>query len=181
MEDLYLVNQVCFPLYAASKEIIRHYTPLLKPLNLTYTQYLVMLVLSVKESSAAISTTEVGSTKSTSTTSITNTSTGNVDSQHSQSSIQSFSISSTSEMQESTVPSLPLENSDKALLFLIAHRSELQSDDIVISFYQKIDRDYLFTASSKQIRSQGGSGSVGFYRVSPEGSITMTDANGTPF
>ena len=45
MEDLYLVNQVCFPLYAASKEIIRQYTPLLKPLNLTYTQYLVMLVL----------------------------------------------------------------------------------------------------------------------------------------
>lgn len=28
MEDLYLVNQVCFPLYAASKEIIRHYTTL---------------------------------------------------------------------------------------------------------------------------------------------------------
>ncbi|MCS5464293.1 hypothetical protein NWO25_01940 [Enterococcus lactis] len=28
MEDLYLANQVCFPLYAASKEIIRHYTPL---------------------------------------------------------------------------------------------------------------------------------------------------------
>lgn len=45
MENLYLVNQVCFPLYAASKEIIRHYIPLLKPLNLTYTQYLVMLVL----------------------------------------------------------------------------------------------------------------------------------------
>lgn len=45
MEDLYLANQVCFPLYAASKEIIRHYTPLLKPLDLTYTQYLVMLVL----------------------------------------------------------------------------------------------------------------------------------------
>ncbi|MBD9939389.1 MarR family transcriptional regulator [Enterococcus faecium] len=45
MEDLYLVNQVCFPLYAASKEIIRHYTSLLKLLNLTYTQYLVMLVL----------------------------------------------------------------------------------------------------------------------------------------
>ena len=45
MEDLYLVNQVCFPLYAASKENIRHYTSLLKPLNLTYTQYLVMLVL----------------------------------------------------------------------------------------------------------------------------------------
>ena len=49
MEDLYLANQVCFPLYAASKEIIRHYTPLLKPLDLTYTQYLVMLVFMGKE------------------------------------------------------------------------------------------------------------------------------------
>ncbi|WP_165005945.1 MULTISPECIES: MarR family transcriptional regulator [unclassified Enterococcus] len=45
MEELYLANQLCFPLYATSKEIIRHYAPLLKPLNLTYTQYLVMLVL----------------------------------------------------------------------------------------------------------------------------------------
>ncbi|HGF7299791.1 TPA: MarR family winged helix-turn-helix transcriptional regulator [Enterococcus hirae] len=45
MEDLYLENQLCFPLYATSKEIIRSYNPLLKPLDLTYTQYLVMLVL----------------------------------------------------------------------------------------------------------------------------------------
>ena len=79
----------------------------------------------------------VGSTKSTSTASITNTSTNNVDSQYSQSSIQSSTISSTSEMQERTEPSLPLENSDEALLFLIAHRSELQSEDIVTNFYQK--------------------------------------------
>ncbi|HJG22272.1 MarR family transcriptional regulator [Enterococcus durans] len=45
MEDLYLENQLCFPLYAASKEITKYYTPLLKPLGLTYTQYLVMLIL----------------------------------------------------------------------------------------------------------------------------------------
>lgn len=45
MEELYLENQLCFPLYATSKEIIKYYTPLLKPLGLTYTQYLVMLVL----------------------------------------------------------------------------------------------------------------------------------------
>lgn len=45
MEDLYLENQLCFPLYAASKEITKYYMPLLKPLGLTYTQYLVMLVL----------------------------------------------------------------------------------------------------------------------------------------
>ncbi len=45
MEELYLENQLCFPLYATSKEIIKYYTPLLTPLGLTYTQYLVMLVL----------------------------------------------------------------------------------------------------------------------------------------
>ena len=45
MNDLALENQLCFPLYAASKEIIKHYKGLLDPLDLTYTQYLVMLVL----------------------------------------------------------------------------------------------------------------------------------------
>lgn len=44
-EALYLANQLCFPLYAASKEITRLYKPLLEPLNLTYTQYIVMLAL----------------------------------------------------------------------------------------------------------------------------------------
>jgi DNA-binding MarR family transcriptional regulator len=45
MNELALENQLCFPLYAASKEIIKHYKGLLDPLDLTYTQYLVMLVL----------------------------------------------------------------------------------------------------------------------------------------
>ena len=45
MNDLALENQLCFSLYAASKEIIKHYKGLLDPLDLTYTQYLVMLVL----------------------------------------------------------------------------------------------------------------------------------------
>ena len=40
-----LENQLCFPLYATSKEVIRRYNPLLKKLDLTYTQYLVMMVL----------------------------------------------------------------------------------------------------------------------------------------
>jgi DNA-binding MarR family transcriptional regulator len=38
-----LKNQICFPLYLCSKEIIRRYTPLLDELNLTYTQYIVMM------------------------------------------------------------------------------------------------------------------------------------------
>lgn len=44
-DPLLLDNQLCFPLYAAAKEIVRRYTPLLEPLDLTYTQYLCMMVL----------------------------------------------------------------------------------------------------------------------------------------
>lgn len=40
-----LDNQLCFPLYACAKEVVRQYRKPLESLNLTYTQYLVMLVL----------------------------------------------------------------------------------------------------------------------------------------
>ena len=43
-EALKLKNQLCFPLYAASREIIKHYHPYLSALDLTYTQYLAMMV-----------------------------------------------------------------------------------------------------------------------------------------
>ena len=42
---LKLENQLCFPLYACSKEVIRKYKPLLDRLDLTYTQYIAMMVL----------------------------------------------------------------------------------------------------------------------------------------
>lgn len=46
MEDnLKLNRQLCFPLYACSKEIIRKYKPYLDKLDLTYTQYIAMMVL----------------------------------------------------------------------------------------------------------------------------------------
>lgn len=48
--ELKLQNQLCFPLYACSKEIVRRYKPVLDPLELTYTQYLVMMVLWEEES-----------------------------------------------------------------------------------------------------------------------------------
>ncbi|MCR5725720.1 MAG: MarR family transcriptional regulator [Treponema sp.] len=44
-DSLKLENQLCFPLYAASREIMRKYTPLLRNINLTYTQYIVMMVM----------------------------------------------------------------------------------------------------------------------------------------
>ena len=48
MEDKYkslsLRSQLCFPLYAASRETIKRYRPHLDKLGLTYTQYIVMMV-----------------------------------------------------------------------------------------------------------------------------------------
>ena len=41
--SLKLKNQLCYPIYLCSKEIIRRYTPFLKEINLTYTQYIVMM------------------------------------------------------------------------------------------------------------------------------------------
>ena len=49
MDDKYLhlklENQLCFPLYAASREMIKLYRPYLEPLDLTYTQYVTMMVI----------------------------------------------------------------------------------------------------------------------------------------
>ncbi len=42
---LKLDNQLCFPLYAVSKEIVRKYKPFLDEVDLTYTQYIVMMVV----------------------------------------------------------------------------------------------------------------------------------------
>lgn len=44
-DPLSLDNQLCFPLYAVSKEIVRNYGPFLKEIDLTYTQYIAMMVL----------------------------------------------------------------------------------------------------------------------------------------
>ena len=48
-EAMKLANQLCFPLYAASRSVVSLYTSWLKPLGLTYTQYIVFLVLWEKD------------------------------------------------------------------------------------------------------------------------------------
>ena len=44
-DSLKLENQICFPLYACSKEVVKAYKPYLDKLDLTYTQYITMMVL----------------------------------------------------------------------------------------------------------------------------------------
>ena len=48
-EALKLENQLCFPLYAAARKVVAAYTPYLKPLGLTYTQYITFMVLWEKD------------------------------------------------------------------------------------------------------------------------------------
>lgn len=45
MNNLKLDEQLCFPLYVCSKEIIKRYKPFLEQIDLTYTQYIVMMVM----------------------------------------------------------------------------------------------------------------------------------------
>ena len=56
-EAMKLANQLCFPLYAAARNMTGLYTPWLKPLGLTYTQYIVFLVLWEKD---GLSVTQIG-------------------------------------------------------------------------------------------------------------------------
>ncbi len=45
LDPLRLENQLCFPLYACSRKVVNMYTPYFQPLGITYTQYIVFLVL----------------------------------------------------------------------------------------------------------------------------------------
>jgi len=49
-EALKLENQLCFPLYACAREVVKKYKPFLDDIDLTYTQYVTMMVLWEKSS-----------------------------------------------------------------------------------------------------------------------------------
>ena len=57
-EFLELKNQLCFPLYLCSKELIKKYTPILDELGLTYTRYLVMMYFWERKESNLLSASE---------------------------------------------------------------------------------------------------------------------------
>ncbi len=56
-EAMKLENQLCFPLYASARNVTALYTPYLKPLGLSYTQYIVFLVLWERD---GLSVSEIG-------------------------------------------------------------------------------------------------------------------------
>lgn len=44
-DSLKIENQLCFPLYACAKEVVRKYKPYLDKIDLTYTQYITMMIM----------------------------------------------------------------------------------------------------------------------------------------
>ena len=88
-----------------------------------------------------------------------------------------FSDESQSTQNSTTIPELSQE---QALQRILESYSDTNNEDVSLIFWQMIDTDFLFKAYSKSISSQGGSGTLGFYRVSPQGDASITDATGNP-
>ncbi|EPH98715.1 hypothetical protein D920_01479 [Enterococcus faecalis 13-SD-W-01] len=146
---------------------------------------------STNMSSSSIAASSTTSEKDSSITNKTSSSSVAEESSSTQSSQVQESTLSTETSQagaETTASSTPIASSnipevstqEEALQLLINNTPELQNEDIVMKFYRMVGSDYLFAAYSKSILEQGGSGTVGFYRVSPQGAIILTDAYGNP-
>lgn len=73
-----------------------------------------------------------------------------------------------------------INNTDQAIQRIQESNTEVVNANLQLNFLRMIGSDYLFEAISPEIQQQGGSGSAGFYRVSPQGVVSVTDANGTP-
>ena len=95
--------------------------------------------------------------------------------------LQDSAESTISTTSTDNVPPVFTPDQEQALQMLYTSKPELKDPDISFSFFKMIESDYLFKATSISIRQQGGSGTLGFYRVSSQGTVTETDPSGTPY
>lgn len=95
--------------------------------------------------------------------------------------LQDSAESTISTTSTDDVPPVFTPDQEQALQMIYASKPELKDPDISFAFFKMIESDYLFKATSISIRQQGGSGTLGFYRVSPQGTVTETDPPGNPY
>lgn len=89
---------------------------------------------------------------------------------------ESTQTSATTETQTNEITT-----SEQALTLAKTQVAELKSQDIGVTFMQQLaDGSFLIKATSKSLAAGGGSGTVGFYKVTKEGAISLTDAAGNP-
>lgn len=95
--------------------------------------------------------------------------------------LQDSAESTISTTSTDNVPPVFTPDQEQALQMLYTSKPELKDPDISFAFFKMIESDYLFKATSISIRQQGGSGTLGFYRISLQGTVTETDPSGNPY
>ena len=86
----------------------------------------------------------------------------------------SSTVPTEAQLQETTY----VTTAEEAQQRILDTQSIFSSGDLSLHFYKQIDADFLFYVSSKSIAQQGGSGSAGFFRVTPQGEVFDTDSYG---
>lgn len=86
--------------------------------------------------------------------------------------------SSEEENQDQNEEAKIIDTQEKAEACIRSTLTDAENDDTNLGFLGMNGNDFFFRAQSKQMVANGGTGTVGFYRVSPQGAVRITDARG---
>ncbi|MDK7765151.1 DUF6287 domain-containing protein [Enterococcus faecalis] len=86
--------------------------------------------------------------------------------------------SSEEEIQDQNEEAKIIENQEQAEACIRSTLTDAENNDTNLGFLGMNGNDFFFRAQSKQMVANGGTGTVGFYRVSPQGAVRITDARG---
>ncbi|EGO9398476.1 hypothetical protein DSH82_05840 [Enterococcus faecalis] len=86
--------------------------------------------------------------------------------------------SSEEENQDQNEEAKIIDTQEKAETYIRKTLTDAENNDTNLGFLGMNGNDFFFRAQSKQMVANGGTGTVGFYRVSPQGAVRITDARG---
>lgn len=86
--------------------------------------------------------------------------------------------SSEEENQDQNEEAKTIDTQEKAETYIRKTLTDAENNDMNLGFLGMNGNDFFFRAQSKQMVANGGTGTVGFYRVSPQGAVRITDARG---
>ncbi|MCO5445759.1 DUF6287 domain-containing protein [Enterococcus faecalis] len=86
--------------------------------------------------------------------------------------------SSEEENQDQNEEAKIIDTQEKAETYIRKTLTDAENNDTNLGFFGMNGNDFFFRAQSKQMVANGGTGTVGFYRVSPQGAVRITDAQG---
>lgn len=86
--------------------------------------------------------------------------------------------SSEEENQDQNEEAKIIDTQEKAEIYIRKTLTDAENNDTNLGFLGMNGNDFFFRAQSKQMAANGGTGTVGFFRVSPQGAVRITDARG---